>query len=92
MALGLHFLHSQKILHRDIKTQNIFIKGGKMIFGDFGIAKVLNSTRDFANTVIIHFQKNSKLSKKKPNSSNNGTSRALPTPSNASKIVSNLLI
>ena len=39
-------------MHRDLKTQNIFIKNGKVMLGDFGIAKALDSTRDFANTCI----------------------------------------
>ena len=35
-----------------MKTQNIFLKNGKIRLGDFGIAKVLDSTKDFANTCI----------------------------------------
>ena len=46
-------MHYNKILHRDLKTQNIFIKGKRLVFGDFGIAKVLDSTRDLANTVRL---------------------------------------
>lgn len=52
MALALFYLHEKKILHRDLKTQNIFLKHGRVRLGDFGIAKVLDSTRDFANTCI----------------------------------------
>lgn len=52
MCLALFYLHDKRILHRDMKTQNIFLKNGKAKLGDFGIAKVLDSTRDFANTCI----------------------------------------
>ncbi|CAG9312240.1 unnamed protein product [Blepharisma stoltei] len=52
ILLALLYLHERKILHRDLKTQNIFIKNGKIRLGDFGIAKVLDGTKDFANTCI----------------------------------------
>ena len=41
MTLGLHFMHSNRILHRDLKTQNIFLTGnGRLDLGDLGISKV----------------------------------------------------
>ena len=43
MCLGLHYLHSFKILHRDIKTINMFLgKDDKIKIGDLGVAKLLN--------------------------------------------------
>ena len=45
-------MHKNGILHRDLKTQNIFLKADRVRLGDFGIAKVLDSTRDLANTCI----------------------------------------
>ena len=36
-AIG--FLHSQNIIHRDIKLPNIFLKNGNAILGDMGLAK-----------------------------------------------------
>lgn len=55
---ALQSLHQQKILHRDLKTQNIFLTGHRQQnilaakLGDFGIAKVLTSTADLAKTQI----------------------------------------
>lgn len=50
ITLSLLALHSKQILHRDIKTQNIFIKSGVLKLGDFGISKALASVDDLAQT------------------------------------------
>ncbi|CAM9739442.1 unnamed protein product, partial [Phaeothamnion confervicola] len=53
VALGLHYMHSNHTLHRDIKTQNIFIlSSGRVVLGDLGISKVMEGTMDFASTCI----------------------------------------
>ena len=45
ICLGLKHIHDRKILHRDLKGQNIFLTSKGIIkIGDFGIAKVLAST------------------------------------------------
>uniref|UniRef100_A0A8C5F5T1 non-specific serine/threonine protein kinase n=1 Tax=Gadus morhua TaxID=8049 RepID=A0A8C5F5T1_GADMO len=53
ICLALKHVHDRKILHRDIKSQNIFLtKHGAVQLGDFGIARVLNSTVELARTCI----------------------------------------
>lgn len=53
MALATKHIHDHRILHRDLKTQNIFMsKNGQIKLGDFGIARVLQHTSDCAKTAI----------------------------------------
>lgn len=53
ICLAVKHVHDRKILHRDIKTQNIFLtKSGIAKLGDFGIARVLSNTSDLAKTCI----------------------------------------
>ena len=53
MALAIKHIHDRKILHRDLKSQNIFLtKKGMIKLGDFGIARVLSDTRSKAKTVV----------------------------------------
>eukprot|EP00730_Choanoeca_flexa_P015919 TRINITY_DN7422_c0_g1_i1.p1 TRINITY_DN7422_c0_g1~~TRINITY_DN7422_c0_g1_i1.p1 ORF type:complete len:734 (+),score=144.65 TRINITY_DN7422_c0_g1_i1:51-2252(+) len=42
LTMAINYLHNRQVLHRDIKTQNIFLKSnGLLKLGDFGIARVL---------------------------------------------------
>jgi NIMA (never in mitosis gene a)-related kinase len=52
MALALLFMHDKNILHRDLKTQNIFMRKGLVQLGDFGISKQLTGSTDLAQTCI----------------------------------------
>ncbi|XP_069566581.1 serine/threonine-protein kinase Nek4 [Brachyistius frenatus] len=53
IAMALQYLHERNILHRDLKTQNIFLTKTNIIkVGDLGIARVLESQNDMANTLI----------------------------------------
>jgi len=53
IALALKHVHEKRILHRDLKTQNIFLTTkGEVKLGDFGIARLLQHTYDFAETAI----------------------------------------
>jgi NIMA (never in mitosis gene a)-related kinase 1/4/5 len=53
LAISIKYMHEKKILHRDIKTSNIFItRDGTIKIGDFGISKVLDNTYSIAKTVV----------------------------------------
>ncbi|XP_039673294.1 serine/threonine-protein kinase Nek5 [Perca fluviatilis] len=54
ICLGLKHIHDRKVLHRDIKAQNIFLTNGgtKAKLGDFGIARMLNNTMELARTCV----------------------------------------
>ncbi|KAL0478977.1 hypothetical protein AKO1_007845 [Acrasis kona] len=53
IALAVKYTHDKRILHRDLKTQNIFIsKNNTIKLGDFGIARVLKNTMECAKTLV----------------------------------------
>uniref|UniRef100_A0ABK0L9P3 non-specific serine/threonine protein kinase n=1 Tax=Rattus norvegicus TaxID=10116 RepID=A0ABK0L9P3_RAT len=52
ISLGLKHIHDKKVLHRDIKSQNIFLSKNGMVakLGDFGTARTLNNSMELAQT------------------------------------------
>ena len=53
LCLSLEYIHKRKILHRDLKSQNIFLTRNNTVkLGDFGISKVLDATDAFALSVL----------------------------------------
>merc|ERR1719160_105376 len=52
-SLALKYMHDKHVLHRDLKSQNLFLTSSdRLRVGDFGISKVLESTAAFAKTAI----------------------------------------
>jgi len=45
LVSAINYIHSQRILHRDIKTSNIFLKDKSIIkIGDFGVSRILENS------------------------------------------------
>ncbi len=52
VATGLHFAHRNKIIHRDIKTANLFLTRDKIVkIMDFGLAKMTEEVRKGATVI-----------------------------------------
>lgn len=47
---AVRYIHERRILHRDLKTRNIFLKNNHIKLGDFGISRILMGTSDMATT------------------------------------------
>ena len=55
ICFALKHIHDKKIIHRGLKTQNIFLtKKGLVKLGDFGVAKNLQNTWKKPSTLIGH--------------------------------------
>ncbi|GMH37950.1 hypothetical protein BSKO_05834 [Bryopsis sp. KO-2023] len=53
ICLALQNIHNKGILHRDLKTQNIFLSSkGIVKLGDFGISKVLGADQAMARSMV----------------------------------------
>ncbi|CAH1779518.1 unnamed protein product, partial [Owenia fusiformis] len=50
LVIAVQFMHSKRVLHRDLKTRNIFLKHNRIKLGDFGISRILMGTSDLATT------------------------------------------
>jgi len=50
---AVSFVHGLKMVHRDIKSRNIFLcRTGRALLGDFGLVRLLESTCDLAHTRV----------------------------------------
>ncbi|XP_024132490.1 serine/threonine-protein kinase Nek3 isoform X1 [Oryzias melastigma] len=53
MCAGAQHIHDKRVLHRDLKSKNIFLAGdGSIKLGDFGSACVLNSSKAYAHAYV----------------------------------------
>ncbi|KAG9397108.1 Nek1 Ser/Thr kinase-like [Carpediemonas membranifera] len=53
ITYALYYCHDKNVLHRDLKTQNIFLRSDNIAqLGDFGIARELASSMEMAQTVV----------------------------------------
>jgi len=53
LLLAVRHIHKKKILHRDLKTRNVFLtRAGCLKIGDFGLSKVLGSAASFAQSAV----------------------------------------
>ncbi|XP_032988475.1 serine/threonine-protein kinase Nek11 isoform X3 [Rhinolophus ferrumequinum] len=52
LLLGVDYMHERRILHRDLKSKNVFLKNNQLKIGDFGVSRLLLGTCDLATTLI----------------------------------------
>ena len=51
-SAGVSYLHACRVLHRDLKSSNLFLKNGVLKIGDLGVSKLLDSSTQLATTMV----------------------------------------
>lgn len=53
ICLAIKWLHEKRIIHRDLKSRNMFLmENDDVVLGDFGMSKQLSVTNAFCKTVV----------------------------------------
>ena len=53
LTSAVDHLHTNRVLHRDLKTQNVFLTLDQHVkLGDFGVSRVMSAATTLANTVV----------------------------------------
>eukprot|EP00667_Euglena_gracilis_P005725 EG_transcript_5766 len=53
LVTALQYCHTRKVLHRDLKSENVFLTKDQIVkLGDFGISRVLKNTLEMATSVV----------------------------------------
>ena len=50
LVIALNYIHQKKIIHRDLKTRNVFLRRNRVKLGDFGISRMMRSYSEYAST------------------------------------------
>ena len=67
ISLGLAYIHSKKILHRDLKPMNIFLtKKNEIKIGDLGVAKFLSTNSNAVTCIGTPYYLSPEICKEKP--------------------------
>ncbi|EDV29416.1 Serine/threonine-protein kinase Nek1 [Trichoplax sp. H2] len=53
LLMAIQYLHTMKILHRDIKSPNVFLTKKQLVkLGDFGVSRIMDNTFDMAQSKV----------------------------------------